>query len=87
MHSILPSQSKEGQYENFRLSHGGYSSSTSKLKDNYKENVMRRAEGKAAKKIEEIERKARMKVLEKKGGFRNRPEVEWSRTPKQGINF
>lgn len=48
---------------------------------------MRRAEEEAAKKIEEIERKARMKVLEKKGGFRNRPEVEWSRTPKQGINF
>lgn len=80
-------QSKEDQYENFGLSRGGYSSSTSKLKDNYKENVMRRAEEQAAKKIEEIERKARMKVLEKKGGFRNRPEVEWSRTPKQGINF
>jgi hypothetical protein len=45
------------------------------MRDSYKENVMKRAEEEAAKKIEEIERKARMKVLEKKGGYRNRPDM------------
>lgn len=52
---------REEQHESYGLSRGG---SSSKLRDNsYKENVMRKAEEEAAKKIEEIERKARMKVL------------------------
>jgi hypothetical protein len=45
---------------------------------------MRRAEEEAAKKIEEIERKARMKVLEKKG---RREDLEWNRLMKHGTNF
>ena len=34
-----------------------------------KENILRRAEEEAARKIEEIERKARMKVMEKRSGL------------------
>lgn len=45
---------------------------------------MRRAEEEAAKKIEEIERKARMKVLEKKGRGEG---AEWNRLAKHSINF
>ena len=34
-----------------------------------KENILKRAEEEAARKIEEIERKARLKVMEKKSAF------------------
>lgn len=50
---------------------------------------MRRAEEEAGRKIEEIERKARMKVMEKKNlvGGRQREDGEWSRLVKRGICF
>lgn len=36
-----------------------------------KENILKRAEEEAAKKIEEIERKARLRVMEKKSAISN----------------
>ncbi len=73
---------REQQFEGIGLSRGG---SSSKLRDNsYKENVMRKAEEEAAKKIEEIQRKARMKVLQKKG---RREDLEWNRLMKHGVNY
>ena len=53
-------------------SSGAEGHSGSRLTLGCKENVLKRAEEEAARKIEEIERKARMRVLEKRGG-------EWSR--------
>lgn len=45
------------------LVRGSFNNSMSRLTQGSKENVLKRAEEEATKKIEEIERKARMKVL------------------------
>ena len=52
----------------------------SRLELGCKENMVKRAEEEAARKIEEIERKARMRVLEKRGG-------EWGRLQKRGLHY
>ena len=52
-----------------------------------KENVMKRAEEEAARKIEEIERKARMKVLEKKNILSRNEGRDWRGLAKKGIYY
>lgn len=60
-----------------------------KMRGASKENVMKRAEEEAARKIEQIERKARMKVLQKKNAMSrgDRQSREWRPLAKKGTYY
>lgn len=74
-----PSEHWEGKYQQREESFYG-----SRTRQASKENVMKRAEEEAAKKIEEIERKARMKVLEKKNILSRNDGRDWRGLAKKG---